>query len=1029
MVAGLRARAGATPQKPAFTFLSDGADPLELTYAELDARAPRPGRTAASGDHGQRSAGPAALPRGTRLHRRLPGLSLRRRRGRAGPPPGALAAHLPRLQAIADDARPSLVLTTTALARRMEGPAKSIPGLDAATWLDTTDLPNPPTWRQPRLRPDSPAFLQYTSGSTSTPKGVRVSHGNLMANEERIRRAFGQDEDSVIVGWLPLYHDMGLIGNVLQPLYVGARCVLISPTAFLQRPVRWLEAISQYRGTTSGGPNFAYDLCVRRISEQQRAELDLSSWKVAFSGAEPVRAETLDRFAEAFAPQGFEHRAFLPCYGLAEATLLVSGERSDEAPRRGKVASDALARHRVVAPGDDEAYRMLVSCGPVGEPDAVRIIDPETLRPSEDSQVGEIWVRGPSVAEGYWQRPEETVRDFEARPLKEDGTMEDGVPFLRTGDLGFVHDGQLYVTGRLKEMVIVRGRNLYPQDIEWTAERSHPALRPGHGAAFSVDSEEGEQLVVVHELERRGLDQAAEAADAVHRALAREHEVSVHEVVLVRPATIPKTSSGKIRRRACRTAYLAGQLGAVLSRRAETDQVLESGLQDLAALYPEERRDLLRDYLKRELARALRVAEAAVELERPLAELGLDSLAAAELMAGVEDDVGVVLSLEDLFDGGSIETLVARLVDSGQASEDGSGGAAGESQTLRALRVGCDSSSHHPTRPPTPGRPPSDAERVDARMARRGEILGEHPLSHGQRALWLLARMAPDSAAYNLATAARVRSGLDPLALERAWDALVRRHPLMRATLHEVRGVPRQRITATCEVSGFELIPGFATDADQALRAEAERPFDLQRGPLFRLLVAERPAGEYLLLLSVHHAVADFRSLEVITTELGHFYRGETGGAVAPLPPPGALYTDWVRDRERELAGEGGERLLSYWRRRLTDVPPVLELPTDRPRPATRSERGGRVFRVPWRGDHRRGPRAGRRLRSHGLHDPVGRLPGSLGTLQRSTPPGGRHPDLRARRRWARRRWARRLRSRGRRRLFRQPPGDDDRPR
>jgi acyl-CoA synthetase (AMP-forming)/AMP-acid ligase II len=383
-----------------------------------------------------------------------------------------------RLEEIVRDARPRFVLTTAALLSRLGEPAER-PG--DALWIAIDAIPDALAefWRAPDLGSGDLAFLQYTSGSTASPKGVMVTHGNLLDNEERIRRAFRQSEESVVVGWLPLYHDMGLIGNVLQPLWSGGRCILMSPGAFLQRPARWLEAISRYRATTSGGPSFAYDLCVRRVGPEQRAGLDLSSWQVAFNGAEPVRRATMERFAEAFAPCGFRREAFIPCYGLAEATLLVTAGRVT-AVADGSDRSDGSVRSTAV-----------VSCGSVPEGEEggseLRIVEPETGRACGAGEEGEIWVAGPSVAAGYWNRPEETREVF--------GAMAGGEgPFLRTGDLGFLRHGELFVTGRIKDLIILRGRNHYPQDLELTAERAHAALRPGGSAAFSVEGEDEEQL-------------------------------------------------------------------------------------------------------------------------------------------------------------------------------------------------------------------------------------------------------------------------------------------------------------------------------------------------------------------------------------------------------------------------------------------------------------------------------------------------------------------------------------------------------
>ena len=372
-------------------------------------------------------------------------------------------------------------LTTGSILSKITAQLSQDPLLGSLRWLASDAVAEggagdwEGAWTEPQVTPESLAFLQYTSGSTSSPKGVMVSHGNILHNEGLIQRAFRQTARSTIVGWLPVYHDMGLIGNVIQPLYVGAACVLMSPVAFLQSPLRWLQAITRYRATTSGGPNFAFDLCARKVRQAQRDTLDLSSWQVAYNGAEPIRLETLERFSAAFEPCGFRREAFLPCYGLAEATLLVSGSLRTASPRVEHVQAVGLESHRVVeaAAGDGKAVP-LVGCGEVTDGQELVIVHPDSSRRCAPDQVGEIWVAGPSIARGYWNRPEETERNFHAR-LAETG----GGTFLRTGDLGFLKDGELFITGRLKDLVIIRGLNHYPQDIEQTVEKAHATLRPG----------------------------------------------------------------------------------------------------------------------------------------------------------------------------------------------------------------------------------------------------------------------------------------------------------------------------------------------------------------------------------------------------------------------------------------------------------------------------------------------------------------------------------------------------------------------
>jgi len=468
---------------------------------------------------------------------------------------------LGRIQAIADDAQAKVALTTDTVLARVESLIDETPHLKQLTWLATCHVPAgiEEQWEMPDIHGDTLAFLQYTSGSTGTPKGVMLDHSNLLHNSALIAYAFEHTRSNLGVFWLPSYHDMGLIGGILQPLYVGRPNVLMSPMSFLQKPYRWLSAITRFRGSTSGGPNFAYDLCVRKITPEQKATLDLSSWLVAFNGAEPVRAETIDAFCEAFGPCGFRREAFYPCYGLAEATLIVSGGFAKQPPVIRWFESGALAKNQVVDAGpEEEGVRALVGCGETLPDQKIAIADPEKLTRCNADEVGEVWVHGPSIAKGYWQQPTNSQRTFRAF-LKDSGEG----PFLRTGDLGFIKDGELFITGRIKDLMILRGVNVYPQDIELTAQQSHPHLLPDSGAAFTVDVDGQERLVVTHEIHRRHRGDVEEVFQSVRRAIAEEHDLPVEVVVLVQAGSIPKTSSGKIQRHACRNAFLDGTLEVV----------------------------------------------------------------------------------------------------------------------------------------------------------------------------------------------------------------------------------------------------------------------------------------------------------------------------------------------------------------------------------------------------------------------------------------------------------------------------------
>jgi acyl-CoA synthetase (AMP-forming)/AMP-acid ligase II len=383
-----------------------------------------------------------------------------------------------------------------------------------------------------------------------------LSQSAILENSAMIQNNFALSRESIGVIWLPPYHDMGLIGGILQPLYAGFPVVLMPPMSFLQRPVRWLQAISRWRATCSGGPNFAFELCTRKVGLEQREGLDLSSWKVAFIGAEPIRKRTLDDFLSAFANCGFRKEGFHPCYGLAESTLMVSGDTYGNVPTFSVLRRGPLERHRVeIAAEGDPDCRTLVSCGrPPSEVEVVTV-DPETCEPCAADVVGEVWVRGSSVATGYWNRHEETQEVFKVH-------LPDGTgPFLRTGDLGFLHQGDLYITGRIKDLIIINGQNHYPHDIETTAACSHAALKGHANAAFSVDCEAGERLILVQEVgarfDRTGLD---EVVRAVRWAVVEGHDLHVDAVLLVPVGTVSKTSSGKIQRNRCRAAYVAGDL-------------------------------------------------------------------------------------------------------------------------------------------------------------------------------------------------------------------------------------------------------------------------------------------------------------------------------------------------------------------------------------------------------------------------------------------------------------------------------------
>lgn len=564
----LRYRALHQGDNLAFAYLTDGeTERVDMTYSQLDHQARAIGAWLQSkGLTGQRTL--LLYPPGLDFIAAFFGCLYA---GTTAVPvyPPRRNRSLERIQAVVDSCDAKAALTTETVLSRVEPLIAETPDFRDFPWIASTEVPkgSEEQWERPDVDADTLAFLQYTSGSTGTPKGVMLSHGNLIHNSWMISEAFELTRSGKGVFWLPSYHDMGLIGGIIQPVWAGGPNVLMSPLSFLQKPFRWLKAITKFRATTSGGPNFAYDLCVRQITDEQLGELDLSSWKVAFNGAEPIRAETVEQFTAKFSRCGFRPDAFYPCFGLAEATLLVTGGMVEDQPVVETVDADELAAGSA-RPVEDPSRkaRRLVGCGKTLLDQTVVIADPNAMTTCAEGAVGEIWARGPSMAKGYWDNQDATRYTFQAF-LKDTGEG----PFMRTGDLGFMRDGELYVTGRIKDLIILRGVNIYPQDIEKTTEHAHDALRPNGAGAFLVGEEGKEQLVIVQEVERRYKGDYQSIFTAIRKAIARQHEMQVDTIVLVKAGSIPKTSSGKIQRHACRNRFVDGSLKSVAQWDAQID--------------------------------------------------------------------------------------------------------------------------------------------------------------------------------------------------------------------------------------------------------------------------------------------------------------------------------------------------------------------------------------------------------------------------------------------------------------------------
>ncbi|WP_319420823.1 hybrid fatty acyl-AMP ligase/type I polyketide synthase [Pleurocapsa sp. FMAR1] len=705
LVERLQEQASIQPDKRAFTFLADGETEIDsLTYQQLNEKA----KAIASVLQSYNAQGQRALL----LYQ--PGLDFITAflgclyAGVVAVPvyPPRANRSLERLRAIITDAEASFALTTKLIQDQIVSKFANHNASSKVRFIatDTFELNLSSAWHHPEITTRNLAFLQYTSGSTGKPKGVMVSHGNLMANSAAIEQYFQNKREHNLVSWLPPYHDMGLIGSIIQPAYVGSSMYLLAPVTFLQRPYRWLQAISRYRGVTNGGPNFAYDLCVDRITPEQKANLDLSCWELAFSGAEPVRAKTIERFSEYFRDCGFRTAAFYPCYGMAESTLMIIGGDKHQEPVTASFENQKLEENLAVSTSSAENKTTLVSSGRNLPGQRLVIVNPQTLTKCSDGEIGEIWAKSDSIAQGYWGLDQLTTASFNAVLAD---TQEAG--WLRTGDLGFLQAGELFVTGRLKDLIIIRGRNYYPQDIELTLDLAHEAIRAGNVAAFAVEVAGEEKLVVTAEIKRtylRKLD-VNEVTKAIRQAVAQNHELQIHAIVLLKTGSIPKTSSGKIQRHACEAGYLDGSLNTVgeyksleeNGRLPQQNNGSGRGLQGLDAgsslspsvspdrgvsrdtfvgrvsrleksVEPEgrnaptgfnQKQNQIQNWLIENLAQRIGISASEIDIYEPFASSGLNSLAAVSLSADLEDWLDIKLSPTIVYDYPNIAELAVYL--------------------------------------------------------------------------------------------------------------------------------------------------------------------------------------------------------------------------------------------------------------------------------------------------------------------------------------------------------------------------------
>ena len=803
----------------------------------------------------------------------------------------------PRVERIAKDSMAQFVLSTSVIKRDMQSFIDEMPSLGNSVWITTDEIDNPRSfegWNKPKIYEQDLAFIQYTSGSTTEPKGVMVSHGNLLHNLNLLNEGFHLDpKKNIGVSWLPLYHDMGLIGGVLQSVYSGGTSYLIPQTSFAMDPLCWLKTISEKKGVISGGPSFAYEWCLQRISEVEDRSLDLSGWETAFCGAEPIRANVLDQFAERFSKCGFNANAFAPSYGLAEATLVVSSHNNGSVFTRLVLDQQSLAENKFhIAPLDAANLKSdpIVGCGKVLGDNLVKIVDPKTSKIASPDEIGEIWLAGPSVTQGYWNQPEITEITFKAN------IPGDQKQYLRTGDLGFIFQDELYITGRIKDLIILSGKNYYPSDIEYLAEHSHPLLQPNASAAFTIDENGKGKLVLVAEVRSSNLiGNLEEVEQAIREAVFGELEINVDIIVLIKPARLPKTSSGKIQRGLCRQNYLDRELPAIITFRLPEKIISEYNVRS------ENKSSNVLEFI---LKTWYEIHGVPIRADDDFFRLGGDSLQAAWLISRIQAQYSVEMAIEDLFDIRTPQKLT---------------------QHIRSL---IESGVIQPTQKIQP---------QDHNLP--------YPLSSAQERIWLANAMKPGSTFYNIPLATQINGNIDLAYLELSLNQIMDRQTSLRTKFVTKSGRPMQIIEPNCalklEIVDFRDLPeADRLDAGKKYLAQvASAPLDVFTPPLAKATVVRLEESSCLFLLVVHHLVMDAWSIGIIFRELKELYLGNLLNQNSNLPQLPAQYVDFSVSDLNSLSETRMTELRKYWEKRLDKVP-VLELPADHIRAPSLSSRG-----------------------------------------------------------------------------------------
>ncbi|KTC92608.1 MULTISPECIES: non-ribosomal peptide synthetase [Legionella] len=803
---------------------------------------------------------------------------------------------LPRLVSVVQDTDARVILTTSAIVQDRQRLIELAPCLRQVTFIATNEinLRHNEDWQHQEIDPRSVAFLQYSSGSTGSPKGVMVTHKNLMSNVKIIQKSFGLVPHQGVVSWLPHYHDMGLIGNILGGMYSQTPLHMFSPIDFVRKPLRWLQLISSTQSVVSGGPNFAYELCNQHIKAHQCEQLDLSCWEVAYNGAEMVRESTLKRFNTLFAPYGFKAKSFHPCYGLAEATLMVASSDKNEIHRELILDRKSLCDGAVKEIELSMAAMVVVSSGRIQEGQKVVIVDPESKLACESRTVGEIWINGPSVCKGYWNKVEATEFTFGAR-LK---GQEDA--FLRTGDMGFLdEDGWLYVTGRLKDLIIIRGQNHSPEDIETTVIESHPSINRSRAIAFSLEEGAQEHLAVLITQPKNDVGDGVEILDAIYKQVAEKHDLSIKELRFIKRDSIPLTSSGKIRRAECKRLFNEGQFQFIdVTKKQEPKPIL--GAISLQNQSTDTRFAIILGSLQKMMSQELAMPLEQINILAPLNLIALDSLSKVRIQHGIQELTGTEIEPALLLSDTNLIGLARIIADEMEVAP-----------TLNA-------------------------------NSQAGEQK-HYRLSQGQYSLFFMNKLISDSPAYIISRAVTVKSPLVPQALEQAFKNLVKRHVSLRTRFIEQDDKPIQSVLSI-EECPINLVFVDASnwselELKEQLAYQANQCIDLSSGIMARLSVF-KTGQEHVLLFSVHHIVSDLSSLTIMVAELCEFYSAAITGQDPSLPSIQVYPSDYVLYEEQLLGSEKAERMRSYWQQELYGHDEPLELPTDKYRPAIKSYKG-----------------------------------------------------------------------------------------